>query len=89
MPPIATQEYFAKLLAIGKSKAPQTERFQQVELLAEQFLSELDAVHGDIAAESHRTKFVGLISKSLIDPSTSESAKLALNHAYSLLTGNA
>ncbi len=88
MPPIATQEYFVELLEIGKSKAPQTERLRQVELLAEQFLSVPDAVHGDIAAESHRTKFVGLISKSLIDPSTSESNKLVLNHAYSLLTGN-
>ena len=88
MPPIATQEYFAELLEIGKSEAPQTERLQQVELLVEQFLSELEAVVGDIEAESYRTKFVGFVSKSLIDPSISESAKLVLNHAYSLLTGN-
>ena len=87
MPPIATQEYFAELLEIGKSEAPQTERFDQVKLLVEQFLSELEAVHGDIAAESYRTKFVGLVSETLIDPSASESTKLVLNHAYSLLTG--
>ena len=88
MPPIAKpEEYFAELLEIGKSKAPQTERLQQTELLVEQFLSELESV-GDIEAESHRTKFVDLVSKALIDPSTSESAKLVLNHAFSLLTGN-
>ena len=89
MPPIATQEYFAELLEIGKSEAPQTERLQQVELLVEQFLAELEAANVvDIEAESYRTKFVGFVSKSLIDPSTSESNKLVLNHAYSLLTGN-
>ncbi len=88
MPPIAPQEYFAELLEIGRSKAPQTERFDQVKLLFEQFLSELEAVHGDIVAESYRTKFVGLVSETLIDPSTSESAKLVLNHAFSLLTGH-
>ncbi len=55
MPPTAPQEYFAELLEIGKSRAPQTERFDQVELLVEQFLSELEAVHvGDIEAESYR-----------------------------------
>ncbi len=89
MPPIAmSRGYFAELLEIGKSKAPQTERLQQTELLVEQFLSELESV-GDIEAESHRTKFVDLVSKALIDASASESAKLALDHAYSLLTGNA
>ena len=88
MPSVAPREYFAELLEIGKSKAPQSERLDQVELLIEQFLSELEAVVGDIEAESHRTKFVDLVSKALIDPSTSESAKLVLNHAYSLLTGN-
>ena len=87
MPSVAPREYFAELLEIGKSKAPQTERLDQVELLIEQFLSELQSV-GDIEAENHRTKFVDLVSKALIDPSASESAKLVLNHAYSLLTGN-
>ena len=86
MPPIAPREYFAELLEIGKSKAPQTERLDQVELLIEQFLYELDAVPGDIEAESYRAKFVNLASKALIDASASESAKLVLNHAYSLLT---
>ncbi len=86
MPPIAPRECFAELLEIGKSKAPQTERLQQVELLIEQFLSELDAVPGEIEAESYRAKFVDLASKALIDASASESAKLILNHAYSLLT---
>ena len=91
MPPIAmSREYFAELLEIGKSKAPQTERLQQVELLVEQFLSELEAANvGDIEEESHRTKFVDLVSKALIDPSASESVKLVLNHAYSLLTASA
>ncbi len=88
MPSVAPREYFAELLEIGKSKAPQTERLQQVELLIEQFLSELEAVAKDIEAESHRTKFVDLVSKALIDASASESAKLVLNHAYSLLTGH-
>ncbi len=89
MPPIAPREYFAELLEIGKSTAPQSERLQQVERIVEQFLSELEAEHvGDIEAESYRTRFVGLVSKALIDPSTSEPAKLVLNHAYSLLTGN-
>ncbi len=90
MPPIARPgEYFAELLEIGKSKAPQTERLQQVELVVEQFLSELEAANvGEIEAESYRTKFVGLVSKALIDPSTGESAKLVLNHAYSLLTAS-
>ena len=89
MPPIAPRGYFVELLEIGKSKAPQTERLQQVELVVEQFLSELEAANvGDIEAESHRTKFVDLVSKALIDASASESAKLVLNHAYSLLTGN-
>ena len=87
MPSIAPREYFAKLLEIGKSKAPQTERLQQTELLVEQFLSELESV-GDIEAESHRTKFVDLVSKALIEPPTGESAKLVLNHAYSSLTGH-
>ncbi len=89
MPPIAMSwGYFVELLEIGKSKAPHTERLQQVELVVEQFLSELESV-GDIEAESHRTKFVDLVSKALIDASASESAKLSLDHAYSLLTGNA
>ncbi len=90
MPPIAKPgEYFAELLEIGKSKAPQTERLQQVELVVEQFLSELEAANiGDVEAESYRTKFVDLVSKALIDPSTRESAKLVLDHAYSLVTAN-
>ena len=84
MPPAAKPgEYFAELLEIGKSKAPQTERLNQVELLIEQFLSELESVVGDVEAESHRTKFVDLVSKALIDASATESAKLVLNHAYS------
>jgi len=89
MTPIAPREYFAELLGIGKSKAPQFERLQQVELLVEQFLSELEAANVvDIEAESYRTKFVDLVSKALIEPSASEPAKLVLNHAYGLLTGN-
>ncbi len=90
MPPIAKPgEYFAELLAIGKSKTPQTERLQQVELVVEQFLSELAAANvGDIEAENRRTKFVDLVSQAFIDPSTHEAAKLVLDHAYSLLTGN-
>ena len=87
MPSIAPREYFAELLEIGKSEAPQTECFQQVDLVVEQFLSELESV-GDVEAESHRTKFVDLVSQALIEPSASESAKLVLNHAFSLLTGN-
>ncbi len=73
MPPIAKPgEHFVELLEIGKSKTSQTERLQQVELLIEQFLSELEAANvGDIEAESRRTKFVDLISKAFIDPSTS------------------
>ena len=89
MTPIAPREYFAELLGIGKSKAPQTERLQQVELLVAQFRSELEAVHvGDVDAESYRTKFVDLVSKALIERSASESARLVLNHAYSLLTAS-
>ena len=88
MPSIAmSRGYFVELIEIGKSKAPQTERLQQTELLVEQFLSELESV-GDIEAESHRTKFVDLVSKALIEPPTGESTKLVFNHAYSLLTGN-
>ena len=88
MPPIAPREYFAELLDIGRSKAPQTERLQQVELVVEQFMSELEAANvGVIEAESYRTKFVGLVSETPIDPSASESAKLVLNHACSLLMG--
>ena len=66
MPPIAKPgEYFAELLVIGKSQAPQSERLQQVELLVEQFLSELKAADiGVVDAESHRTRFVGLSAKS-------------------------
>ncbi len=89
MPPIAPREYFAELLEIGKSKAPQTERLQQTELVVEQFLSELEAANvGDVEAENHRARFIDLVSQAFIDPSTSEAAKLVLNHAYSLLTGN-
>ncbi len=52
MPPIAmSREYFAELLEIGKSKAPQTERLQKVELVVEQFPSELESVE-DVEAES-------------------------------------
>ncbi len=89
MPPIATQEYFAELLEIGKSEAPQTERLQQVELLAEQFLSELEAANvGSVETENYRVTFVNLVSQAFIDPSTSESTKLVLNHTYSLLTAS-
>ncbi len=90
MPPIARPwEYLAELLEIGKSKTPQTERLQQVELVVGLFLSELEAANvGDIEAESRRAKFVDLVSKALVHPSASESAKLVLDHAYSLLTGN-
>ncbi len=88
MPPIAmSRGYFVELLEIGKSKAPQTERLQQVELLVEQFLSELESVE-DVEAEIHRVTFVNLVSQAFIEPSTSEPAKLVLNHAFSLLTGN-
>ena len=89
MPPIALPAYFAELLEIGKSKAPQTERLQQVELVVGLFLSELEAANvGDIETESYRTEFVNLVSQAFIDPSTHEAARLVLNHAYSLLTGN-
>ncbi len=90
MPPVGRPgEYFAELLAIGKSKAPQTERLQQVELVVDRFLAELEAANvGEIETESYRTEFVNLVSQAFIDPSTSESAKLVLNHAFSLLTGN-
>ncbi len=89
MTPIAPREYFAELLVIGKSQAPQSERLQQVELIVEQFLSEFKAADiGGVEAESYRTKFVDLVSKALIEPSASEPAKLVLNHAYGLLTGN-
>jgi len=88
MPPIAPREYFVELLEIGKSKAPQSERLRQVDALVTQFLSELGAANvGGIEAESYRTKFVGLVSETLIDPSASEATNLVLNHAYSLLTG--
>ena len=89
MPPIAPREYFAELLEIAKSKAPQTERLQQVELVIEQFLSELEAAKvGDVEAKNHRITFVNLVSEAFIEPSTSESAKLVLNHAFRLLMGN-
>ncbi len=89
MPPIAPREYFAELLEIGKSKAPQSERLQQTELVVEQFMSELEAANvGSVETENHRARFIDLVSQAFIDPSTSESAKLVLNHAYSLLTGN-
>lgn len=80
-------EYFAELLEIAKSNAPQTERLQQVELVIEQFLSELEAAEvGEVETESDRAKFVDLVSKALIDSAANESAKLVLNHSYSLLT---
>ncbi len=80
-------EYFAELLEISKSNAPQTERLQQVELVIEQFQSELEAAQvGEVEAESDRAKFVDLVSKALIDPAANEAAKLVLNHSYSLLT---
>ncbi len=88
MPPIAiSRGYFVELLEIGKSNAPQTERLQQTELLVEQFLSELESVE-DVEAEIHRVTFVNLVSQAFIEPSASDSAKLVLNHAFSLLTGN-
>ena len=86
MPPIAiSRGYLVELLEIGKSKAPQTERLQQVGLLVEQFLSELESVE-NVEAEIHRVTFVNLVSQAFIEPSTSEPAKLVLNHAFSLLT---
>ena len=89
MPPIAPREYLAELLEIGKSKAPQSERLQQTELVVEQFMSELEAANvGSVEMENHRARFIDLVSQAFIDPSTSESAKMVLNHAYSLLTGN-
>ena len=53
MPPIAPREYFAELLEIGKSKAPQTERLQQVELVIEQFLAELEAASAGTGDARH------------------------------------
>ena len=89
MPSVAPREYFAELLEIGKSKAPQTERLQQTELVVEQFMSELEAANvGSVETENYRVTFVNLVSQAFIDPSTSEPAKLVLNHAFSLLTGN-
>ena len=91
MPPIAKpEEYFAELLEIGKSKAPQTERLLRLELVVGVFLYELEAASvGEIEAENRRARFIDLISQALIDPSTSEAAKLVLNHAFSLLTASA
>ena len=91
MPPIAkTEEYFAELLEIGKSKAPQTERLLRLELVVGLFLSELEAANvGDIEAENQRVTFINLVSQAFIEPSDSESAKLVLNHAFSLLTASA
>ena len=88
MPPIAKPgEYFAELLAIGEFKASQPERLQQVELVVELFLFELEAANvGDIETENYRARLIDLVSQAFIDTSTSESAKLVLNHAYSLLT---
>ena len=81
--------YFAELLEIGKSNVPQSERLQQVELVVEQFLAELEAANvGDIEAENQRVTFINLVSQAFIEPSASESAKLVLNHAFGLLTGN-
>ena len=89
MPSVAPREYFAELLEIGKSKAPQTERLLRLELVVGVFLYELEAASvGEIEAENRRARFIDLVSQALIDPSTSEAAKLVLNHAYSLLTGN-
>ncbi len=90
MPPIARPgEYFAELLEIGKSEASQSERLPQVELVVELFLSQLEAANvGDVEAENYRARLIDLVSQAFIDPSTSESAKLVLNHAHSLLTGN-
>ncbi len=90
MPPVGRPgEYFAELLAIGEFKASQSERLQQVGLVVEQFLSELAASNvGEIEAENHRARFIDLVSQAFIDLSTSESAKLVLNHAYSLLTAS-
>ena len=89
MPSVAPREYFAELLEIGKSKAPQTERLLRLELVVGLFLYELEAASGgEIEAENRRARFVDLVSQAFIDPSNSESAKLVLNHAYRLLTGN-
>ena len=89
MPPIAPREYVVDLLEIGKSKASQSERLQQVELVVEQFLSELEAANvGELEAENRSARFIDLVSQAFVDPSTSESAKLVLNHAFSLLTGH-
>ncbi len=89
MPSVAPREYFAELLEIGKSKAPQTERLQQTELVVEQFMSELEAANvGSVETENYRVTFVNLVSQAFIEPSASDSAKLVLNHAFSLLTGN-
>ncbi len=94
MPPIAkTEEYFAELLKISESEASHSERLQQVELLVEQFLSELEAWAeakdaDEISVTGYRGKFVDRIGGVLNDPSTSDSAKLVLDTAYSLLTGN-
>ena len=90
MPPIAKpEEYFAQLLEIGKSKAPQTERLLRLELVVGVFLYELEAASvGEIETENRRARFIDLVSQALIEPPTGESAKLVLNHAYSLLTGN-
>ncbi len=94
MPSVAkTEEYFAELLKISESEASHSERLQQLELVVKQFLVELDAwaedEHADeISVKGYRGKFVDHIGGALNDPSTSESNKLVLNHAYSLLTGN-
>ena len=89
MPSVAPREYFAELLEIGKSKAPQTEPLLRLALVVGLFLYELEAASvGEIEAENRRARFVDLVSQELIAPSTSESAKPVLNHAYSLLTGN-
>ena len=94
MPPIAkTEEYFAELLKISESEASHSERLQQLELVVKQFQVELDAwaedEHADeISVKGYRGKFVDRIGGALNDPSTSDSAKLVLDTAYSLLTGN-
>ncbi len=94
MPPIAkTEEYFAELLKISESEASHSERLQQLELVVKQFLVELDAwaedEHADeMSVKGYRGKFVDRIGGVLNDPSTSDSAKLVLDTAYSLLTGN-
>ena len=86
MPPIAPREYFAQLLEIGKSKAPQTERLLRLELVVGVFLYELEAASvGEIEAENRRARFIARCSQALVDPSTSQAAKFVLIPSLSLL----